>query len=51
MQFFLSEGQLPKGALYIEEEQTFRRPQNDPKPSRVGPGEICKYLPIISNSW
>ncbi|RZC36576.1 Retinal domain containing protein, partial [Asbolus verrucosus] len=33
------EGQLPKGALYIEQEQSFKRPQND-KPPLVGPGEI-----------
>ncbi|XP_063907117.1 uncharacterized protein LOC135125429 isoform X2 [Zophobas morio] len=33
------EGQLPKGALYIEQDQTFKRPQND-RPPFVGPGEI-----------
>jgi sorbin and SH3 domain-containing protein 1 len=36
------EGQLPKGAAYIEQEQSVKRAHNE-KPPHVGPGEIRKY--------
>jgi hypothetical protein len=38
----VAEGQLPKGAAYIEQEQSVKRAHNE-KPPHVGPGEIRKY--------
>jgi hypothetical protein len=35
----IAEGQLPKGAAYIEQEQSVKRAHNE-KPPHVGPGEI-----------
>lgn len=42
--FFFAEGQLPKGASYIEQEQVqYRRPRNDKVPS-ISPGEIGGFM-------
>lgn len=37
------EGQLPKGAAYLEENETKKRPSSDEK-GIISPGEISEYI-------
>lgn len=37
------EGQLPKGAAYLEENETEKRPSSDEK-GIISPGEISEYI-------
>lgn len=39
----ISEGQIPKGAAYLEENETVKRSTNEEKPL-ISPGEISEYI-------